>query len=261
MGSSNRNIQTMALSLMFPEYACSSRPFAIHRPAFSRSAIQLAEDEDGYRLSARVPGVAAAGVKVTVTDDAQLHIVAKSDSDETVIKRTMALPSDADPSTLNASCVDGVLEVQINKLPVPEPAQIEVAATSPVPLEDPDTAYEFRRALPGIPAPMEDGEDEEAHVSLATLRVPGYSANDIKLMAHEGRLSLEVSHKGDKSADYWLLLPEELKDPSNLVAVCQDGILHIKYPKEELQQRVERSVEVSATRAEINLAKDVDMQQ
>merc|ERR1712093_182754 len=91
MGSSNRNnVQTMALSLMFPEFACASRPFAIHRPAFSRSAIQLAEDEDAYRLSARVPGVAAAGVKVTITDDTQLHIVAKSDGDETVIKRTMA---------------------------------------------------------------------------------------------------------------------------------------------------------------------------
>merc|ERR1712138_135254 len=49
--------------------------------------------------------------------------------------------------------------------------------------------------------------------------------------------------------------------PSNLVAVCQDGILHIKYPKEALQQPVERSVEVSATRAEINHVKDVDMQQ
>merc|ERR1712137_318942 len=319
-----------ALSLMFPEYACSSRPFAIHRPAFSRSAIQLAEDEDGYRLSARVPGVAAAGVKVTVTDDAQLHIVAKSDSDETVIKRTMALPSDADPSTLNASCVDGVLEVQINKLPVPEPAQIEVAATSPVPLEDPDTAYEFRRALPGIPAsevkvaveegsivsieaksreygsysyrftlpehvdsaaisahaangvlqirmprqprpepvtvavtstaPMEDGEDEEAHVSLATLRVPGYSANDIKLMAHEGRLSIQLSRNGEKSADYWLLLPE-LKDSGNLIAVCQDGILSIKHPKDALQQPVERSVEVGTTRADKSLMGEVDMQQ
>merc|ERR1711998_306741 len=120
-------VQTMALSLMVPEFACSSRPFAIHTPAFSRSAIRLAENDDGYSLSARVPGVAAAGVKVTVTDDAH-------------------------PSTLSASCVDGVLEVQIHKLPVPEPAQIAVAATSPLPLEDPESAYEFRRALPGIPA-------------------------------------------------------------------------------------------------------------
>jgi len=324
-------VQTMALSLMFPEFACSSRPFAIHTPAFSRSAIRLAENDDGYSLSARVPGVAAAGVKVTVTDDAHLHIVAKSDDETVLLTRTMALPSDADPSTLSASCVDGVLEVQIHKLPVPEPAQIAVAATSPLPLEDPESAYEFRRALPGIPAsevkvaveegsivsieaksaeygsysyrftlpehvdtaaisahaangvlhirmprqpraepvtvavtstaPMEDEADEEAHVSLATLRVPGYSANDIKLVAHEGRLALELSHKDGKSAEYWLLLPEELEDPSNLIAVCQDGILHIKYPKGALQQPVERSVEVSATRAENNLARDVDMQQ
>merc|ERR1712227_363378 len=227
-------------------------------------------------------------------------------------------------------CVDGVLEVQLNKLIVP-PAQIAVDADSPLPLEDPESAYEFRRALPGIPAsdvsvsleegstvnikakskdygsysyrftlpehvdtaaisahcangvltirmprqplpepiaiavstvsPMEGEADGEAHVSLATLRVPGYSANDIKLVAHEGRLSLEPSHKDGKSAEYWLLLPEELEDPSNLIAVCQDGILHIKYPKGALQQPVERSVEVSATRAENNLARDVDMQQ
>merc|ERR1711998_694283 len=126
-------VQTMALSLMVPEFACSSRPFAIHTPAFSRSAIRLAENDDGYSLSARVPGVAAAGVKVTVTDDAHLHIVAKSDDETVLLTRTMALPSDADPSTLSASCVDGVLEVQIHKLPVPEPAQIAVAATSPLP--------------------------------------------------------------------------------------------------------------------------------
>merc|ERR1712146_234629 len=93
--------------------------------------------------------------------------------------------------------------------------------------------------------------DEAAHVSLATLRVPGYSADDIKLEAHEGRLSIELSScKGDKSGSYWLMLPEALKDPSDLIAVCQDGILGIKYPKTALRQPVERSVEISATRAE-----------
>merc|ERR1711959_668368 len=96
----------------------------------------------------------------------------------------------------------------------------------------------------------DDEADVEAHVSLATLRVPGYSADDIKLEAHEGRLSVELSRNGEKSADYWLLLPKELKDPSNLVAVCQDGILSIKHSKNALRQLVERSVEVSATRVE-----------
>lgn len=321
----------MALSLMFPEFPCS-RPFAMHR-SFSRSAMQLSEDADSYTLRAHVPGVAASGVQVTVTD-AQLHICAKSDGDECLLKRTVTLPSDSDPSTLRVSCVDGVLEVQINKVAVPEPVQVAVEATSPLPLEDPESAYEFRRALPGIPAsdvkvtieegsvvaieaksksfgsysyrftlpehvdvatisascangvltirlprqplpqpvavavastaPMEDAADEaaETHVSLATLRVPGYSADSIKLEAHEGRLSIELSCNGDKpAAAYWLLLPEDLKDPNDLVAVCQDGILSIKHPKHALRQPVERSVEVSATRAESSAAVgDVDMQ-
>jgi len=316
---------------MFTDFPCSSRPFAtIHRPAFSRSGLRLAEDAHSYKLSAHVPGVAASGVKVTVTDDAELHVVARSD-DDCVLEKTVALPDDADPSTLRASCVDGVLEVQIDKLAVPEPVQISVEAASPVPIEEPENAYEFRRALPGIPAsevkvaveegsivsieakskdfgcysyrftlperidvagisaycangvlqirmprqpppepiaiavastaPMEDEADEAAHVSLATLRVPGYSANDIKLEAHEGRLSVELSRDGEKSADYWLLLPEQLKDPSTLMAVCQDGILSIKHPKSALQRPVERSVEVGATRADTSPIGDVEMQQ
>jgi len=318
----------MALSLMFPDFV----PFAIHRPV-SRSALRLAEDDDSYTLRAHVPGVAASGVKVTVTDDAHINICARSDSDECLLKRTLALPDDSDPSTLRVSCVDGVLEVQINKVAVPAPVQVTVEAASPLPLEDPESAYEFRRALPGIPvsevkvvieegsilgieakstdfgsysyrftlperidvaaisascangmltirmprqplpqpvaitvtstAPMEDGADEAAHVLLATLRVPGYSADDIKLEAHEGRLSIELSsHKGDKSGSYWLLLPEALKDPNDLIAVCQDGILGIKYPKSSVRQPVERSVEISATRAEESTAVgDVHMQQ
>merc|ERR1712159_707351 len=110
--------------------------------------------------------------------------------------------------------------------PLPEPVAIAVAST----------------------APMED----EADVSLATLRVPGYSANDIKLEAHEGRLSIELSRDGKKSADYWLLLPEQLKDPSNLMAGCQDGILSIKHPKSALRLPIARSVEVGGTRASCN---------
>jgi len=317
----------MALSLMFPEF----RPFVVHRPAFSRSAIRLTEDDEGYKLSAHVPGVAASGVKVKVTDDAQLHVVARSNENEKLLNRTLALPDDADPSTLRASCVDGVLEVQIEKLAVPAPVEIAVQATSPMALEDPESAYEFKRSIPGIPAstvkvqieegstvnieaksqgfgsynykftlpehvdaasiaaycangiltirmprkplpkpitiavaptaPMEDGADETAtHVTLATLRLPGYSADDIKLEAHEGRLSIELLRDGDKhAAAYWVLLPTDLNDPRDLVAVCQDGILNIEYPKGVVKQPVARSVEVSATRARNLLAADADV--
>jgi len=325
MGTSTEATLQMALSLLFPEF--HPHPFALHRrPAFSRSAMQLADEDDSYRLTARVPGVPASGVKVTVTDDAQLHVVATSHNDETLLKRTVALPDDADPSTLRAFCVDGVLELKINKLAVPEPVQVAVEATSPTPLEDPESAYEFRRALPGIPAsevkvaieegsvvhiaakskglgsysysftlpqhvdvpaiaaycangmltirmpreplpepiavavastaPMEDEADEQALLSLVALRVPGFSANDVKLEAHEGRLSLELSRNGDKSAEYWVSLPEDLKDPSELIAVCQDGILTIKYSKAALRQPIERSVEVSATRVEHDPIRD-----
>jgi len=315
----------MALSLMFPEF----RPFVAHRPAFSRSAIRLVEDDDGYKLSAHVPGVAASGVQVKVTNDTQLHVVARSNENEKLLNRTLALPDDADPSTLRASCVDGVLEVQIDKLAVPTPVEITVQATSPMALEDPESAYEFKRSIPGIPAstvkvqieegstvnieaksqgfgsytykftlpehadaatitaycangiltirmprkplpepigitvapiaPMEaDVDVTTTHVTLATLRVPGYSADDIKLKAHEGRLSIELLRNGDTAAAYWVLLPEDLNDPRNLVAVCQDGILNLKYPTGEIQQPVARTVEVSATRAENLLAADDD---
>jgi len=89
-------------------------------------AIDMSETDEGYVLSAQLPGLQKSDVAVEVED----HILSISGAKEDVCKgkrkhhpyaerrfgafrRTVALPRDADPSGVEARCVDGVLTVTI----------------------------------------------------------------------------------------------------------------------------------------------------
>eukprot|EP00959_Pyramimonas_sp_CCMP1952_P207106 4332487-Pyramimonas_sp.AAC.1 len=62
--------------------------------------LRMMEDERSYKLIAAVPGVAADGVTLSVTDDGLLKVDAKSKTDgREVLSRTLRLSEDADVST------------------------------------------------------------------------------------------------------------------------------------------------------------------
>eukprot|EP00959_Pyramimonas_sp_CCMP1952_P338207 7082734-Pyramimonas_sp.AAC.1 len=62
--------------------------------------LRMIEDERSYKLIAAVPGVAADGVTLSVTDDGLLKVDAKSTSDgREVLSRTLRLSEDADVNT------------------------------------------------------------------------------------------------------------------------------------------------------------------
>lgn len=118
-------------------------------------AVELEEGHDAsYRIKARVPGVPASGVRVTLTDDGALSLLATAPDGNIVLRETVRLPDDADPTQgLSSWCVDGLLEIKVPRLPPPDPVSISVNSSEPPELGDGDEKpYEIRRNIPGFGA-------------------------------------------------------------------------------------------------------------
>ena len=100
--------------------------------------VDVVETEDGYVLEAELPGMTDADVDVRVEDNL-LTITAKheSETDEErrylireraarEYRRSFVLPKDADRSAIEARFRNGILILDIKKLPEAKPRQIEI---------------------------------------------------------------------------------------------------------------------------------------
>jgi HSP20 family protein len=105
--------------------------------------IDVSETDEGYRVQATLPGFQPEHVDVTVTDGV-LSIEAKRSEEKTEEKgrylrrevfsgnyrRRLTLPGDVKPEDIKASFENGVLTVQVPRVPKPEPVKVAISAGS-----------------------------------------------------------------------------------------------------------------------------------
>jgi len=102
-------------------------------------AVDIEEQEDGYTVTADVPGLAQKDVKVTLQDNVlTLHGERKAETSEKkrgthriertygAFSRSFALPSAVDAEKVKAEYKDGVVTVTIPKQEEEKPREIEV---------------------------------------------------------------------------------------------------------------------------------------
>lgn len=202
--------------------------------------LRLVEDETSYKLIAAVPGVAADDVTLSVTDDGLLKVDAKVRTDgREVLNRTLRLAPDADLTTVNAVCADGILEVILGKVQPPEPISVSVSASEPPPT---DELYVIQKKLPGVAA-------SEVQITLEALQV-GRSAQSYQLVIHA------TSAKGYGEYHFTQTLPEDII-PEAATAFCSNGLLHVRVPRQEpirVKVPVTNVEETSTEETELQLA-------
>jgi len=108
------------------------------RNGLTTAAPRWSEDDEGYHLSADLPGLSREDVELTVTNR---HLTLKASRtlswpDDTHVRHrerrtfhldhTWTLPETADVDHIDASFVDGVLTLRIPKTPQATPRRIEV---------------------------------------------------------------------------------------------------------------------------------------
>lgn len=187
----------------------SRRTLEVYEPS-----VRLVEDETAYKFIAAVPGVAADDVTLNVTDDGLLKMEAKRNGRE-LLNRTVSLVSDSDLKAISAVCIDGILEVTVNKLQPPSPIPVSVSASEP---PTTDELYVIQKKLPGISA-------SEVSVTLEPLRM-ARSAQLYELVIHAN------SNKGYGEYHFNQTLPEDII-PEGATAFCAHGLLHVKVPRRE----------------------------
>jgi len=102
-------------------------------------AIDLAESDEEYLLTAEIPGIDPKAVEISVTGNTlTLKAEKKQDSEKKVrnvhrseriygaFQRMIALPGDVDPNAVHASSRDGVLTVRLGKREESKPRSIAV---------------------------------------------------------------------------------------------------------------------------------------
>jgi HSP20 family molecular chaperone IbpA len=197
-----------------------------------------------YQLKRNVPGLSAKDVKVHVKDH-MLFIEAReglsssecaeTDNDPTmtgnIVMSTMQqLPEDASVSNAAAYVEHGMLTVKVPQTPPAEPVAIRVHTEKDVP----DEVLTWDR--------------------LAHFNIPGFSAQDVTIMAAHGYLKIKLDRsKQVPNARPWeryVILPEEMEDLSKVASVCENGLLRLLFSKDGLRQLKEREVIVSTHRPE-----------
>jgi len=179
--------------------------------------LRLVENETAYKLIAAVPGVAADGINLSVTDDGLLKVDAKSKTGgrETMLQRTVRLAEDADLDSVNAVCADGILEVTVGKLQPPAPISVPVEASEPPAA---DELYHIVKKLPGLSA-------DDVKITLEPLRI-GRSTQSYQLAINA------ASAKGYGEYQLNQALPEDII-PEGATAFCCHGLLHVIVPRRE----------------------------
>jgi len=190
----------------------SRRHLDIYEPT-----LRMLEDEHAYKLVAAVPGVAADGVTLTVTDEGLLRVVATAKTDgREVLSRTLRLAEDADSKAVKATCTDGVLEVTVSKVQPPAAVTVPVQASEPAATAEQRT-FVVTKKLPGLAA-------SEIKITLEP-RV-GRATNSYQLVIHA------TSAKGYGEYHFSHSLPEDTM-PEATTAFCCHGLLHVHVPRRE----------------------------
>lgn len=106
-------------------------------------AVDLAESDDEYLLTAEIPGIDPRAVEISVTGNT-LTLKAEKKPDESkpvrsvhrtervygAFQRMVSLPGDVDPDAVKASSKDGVLTIRLGKREEAKPRSIEVKVES-----------------------------------------------------------------------------------------------------------------------------------
>jgi HSP20 family protein len=101
-------------------------------------AVNVVEEDDGYLLEAELPGMSDADVDVQVednlltinaareegTDNERRYLIRERGGRE--YRRSFVLPKDADRANIEARFKNGILYLDIKKLPEAKPRQIEI---------------------------------------------------------------------------------------------------------------------------------------
>ena len=162
------------------------------------------ESDDAYDLRMDVPGAGPDDVDIAVRDDGSMHLVVKTAA-RTLVDRELALPADADPSSIEANCSYGVLQLKINKLAKPAPVAVAVSDA----------------ALPDEPSASTTTEPYELRKY-----VPGTAATDVTVtVEHNDTLKINA---GQYRVAY--ALPDDA-DPTSVKASCIHGILTVRIPR------------------------------
>lgn len=106
----------------------TSTAAAAHDDHWSSPRIDLAADENGWRLFADLPGVLAADLELTVEERALKLQARRSDRPQSGYRRSLILPDGCDPEAITARLENGLLKVEIGSSRAARPRRIAVTA-------------------------------------------------------------------------------------------------------------------------------------
>lgn len=189
---------------------------------------EVVENDCGYLITARVPGVAAKDIVVNlrpgvndngdrVRDDDVLTVRSSTHphvrADLRLPATTASLVSVAD---IAASCIDGILRIAVPKM-TPTSTAIVVA--------DPSTATADADGTNDDDDMNEDG----AQARTIVIQVPGFARDDITVTRKRPAEALLVTGKSKRRGGAGFRREYRLTDPrSKVTATCADGLLTIR---------------------------------
>lgn len=108
----------------------------VENPVRASFPLNVTENAEGYKLEANLPATQKDQVDISV-EDGKLSIIVEGAEDtdlEYAIQewkpasgsRILALPTDANPESLKATLIDGVLTIKIAKLEEKQPRRVEI---------------------------------------------------------------------------------------------------------------------------------------
>jgi HSP20 family molecular chaperone IbpA len=178
-------------------------------------------DEDDEELmqfaQCRVPDHSSEDVKIEATPGCLRVRFQKKGS--VGMERLVVLPDSLDLGGVRAVCKDGWLTVNFAKSALRQTQPRLVPVCTMVPVRDGDAG---------------NCDDDEDVLQFAQCRVPGYSAEDVKIEASPGCLHVTFQKKGSVVMQRLVVLPDAL-DLGGVRAVCKDGLLTLKIAKSALK--------------------------
>ena len=84
---------------------------------------EVTRNESGYVVDVPVPGFNSSNVEITLKDGI-LSVNGKSE--RRTFSRSLSVPEDVDPEKINASVVDGMLSITLERHPESQPKRITV---------------------------------------------------------------------------------------------------------------------------------------
>ena len=88
--------------------------------------IEVWRNEDGLRLRAQIPGLAADSLELSVEGDVLTLKGKRIEPEETSFARTIRLPFSVDGDAAKARYEDGILDVELPRSPAEKPRKIQV---------------------------------------------------------------------------------------------------------------------------------------